>query len=54
MKILFNEEKYTPCVKKIINFYKDIFKEGLEKALEPFMEEIKKIPLEVRIIFGEL
>lgn len=41
------------CVMEIINYYKKEFKENLEKALKPFMVDLKT-PIQIIINFGEV
>lgn len=42
-----------PGVQKIIEFYKEEFKNNLRIALKPFMDKLE-IPLQLNIVFGEI
>ena len=50
----YNEKHFSDCVIKIVKFYKDRMMDSLKKALEPWEEEFKKNPLEIRISLGEM
>jgi len=39
------------CVMEIIEYYKEEFKENLEKALKPFMKDLE-VPIQIILNFG--
>ena len=43
----------NPAVLKIIDFYKEEFKNNLEIALKPFMDKLE-IPIQFSFMFGEI